>query len=171
MCSASANLTCCFRSDTVVCQRCPWCLLIGAHRQTMPLRGCAEGRGLHLGQGKGDVDLSMVLALNFGWSHRQAQISHLNLTWHSWNCRLGSFKAMMSVFSLQRGQLRQGGVFSRHWHFLKCSLQCNQPWLMKNAASRCQTYLARCALTNMPGMTQPCVLVLCDACHLASGPH
>lgn len=60
-----------------------------------------------------------------GWTrvpYRQAQISHLNLTWQSWNCRLGSLSAMMSEFSLHRGQLRQGGVFSRHWHFLKCSL-------------------------------------------------
>lgn len=56
-------------------------------------------------------------------AHLQEQISQRNLSWQTENWAWMSVSDMMSTLSLHLGQLRQGGVFSRHWHLRRCSLQ------------------------------------------------
>lgn len=56
-------------------------------------------------------------------AYLQEQISQRNLSWHTENCAWMSVSDMMSTLSLHLGQLRHGGVFSRHWHLRRCSLQ------------------------------------------------
>jgi hypothetical protein len=58
----------------------------------------------------------------------QEQMSQRNFSWHTENCAWMSDSDMMSTLSLHLGQLRHGGVFSRHWHLRRCSLhrQCRQ---------------------------------------------
>lgn len=72
-------------------------------------------------------------------AHLQEQISQRNLSWHTENCAWMSVSDIMSTLSLHLGQLRQGGVFSRHWHLRRCSLQgCSTRacWYDDGAGSR-----------------------------------
>ena len=99
-----------------------------------------------------------------GAAHRHAQMSHLNLTWQSWNCRLGSFRAMMSEFSLHRGQLRHGGVFSRHWHFLRCNLRHAMQESSVGRFCACESQVPTSAPRVLRSLCSDATLLSCQCC-------
>ena len=104
-----------FRCGPPLCSRCTPC--VPSWQQSPPCRSTLHPSWVcHPCQKRSPAqDRPCMQCCAIVWkAHRQAQMSHLNLTWHSWNCRLGSFRAMMSEFSLHMGQLRHGGVFSLH---------------------------------------------------------